>query len=161
MGKIDRKVQQQLQNMPDNMQFSTMDDSMRCTKTYYNGLKGQPDDIQMDSPAGVVFYNLQICFQNKSNICEGVIEDIIWSFRQSGIPNGVTWQGFRALFKLGYIRFTDARGTILLGGPNEKSWYQWTPKYYNLLLEDTGRKEAPLNIAESIKGKDTTVDKIE
>lgn len=132
----------------------------RCVRLNYYGLKDNPADIRMDTPAGVVFYNLQLCYKTSKNICEASIEDVIWGFRQSGIPNDITWQGFRALAKAGYINFTNDKNIVLLGGITEKSWYSWTDKYYKLLLSGP-EKTVEVKIDDTIKGKDTTYEKID
>lgn len=134
---------------------------LRQVRPFYHGLKEPPMDFAQESPAGVVFYNLQICYQNQKNVSEGSVADVIWGFRQSGIPNNITWQGFNDLKKLGYISFTGDLGVPLLGTPNENMWYQWTQKYYNLLLNATDGHETLLEVTDKIKGKDTTVDKVD
>lgn len=132
---------------------------LRCTKQFYNGLKYNPEDIKQDSPAGVVFYNLNLCYQHGKNVSEGCVEDVIWGFRQSGIPANIVVDGFTELYRLGYLNFTDPNGTMLLGTFNEKAWYQWTRKFYSLLLE--GNQKQEILISDSIKPEDTTVDKLE
>ncbi len=133
---------------------------LRQVLYYYNGLKEKPIDIRDESPEGVVFYNLQICYGNQKNVSEGSVEDVIWGFRQSGIPNNITWDGFRTLKKLGYLNFTNDMGVTLFGDPTPQMWYRWTQKYYNLLLKTTEGTQNLL-VDDKIKGKDTTVDKVD
>jgi len=142
-----------------NLKLQSNLPGLRQVRPFYYGLKESPIDIKQASPAGVVFFNLQVCYSNQKNISEGSIEDVIWGFRQSGLPNNITWQGFLDLHKLGYIRFTNSVGVSLLGTPSEKMWYQWTDKYYSILLLSP-EVENDLQIEDKIKGKDTTVEKV-
>ena len=132
---------------------------LRPVMAHYFGLKERPIDIVDSTPEGVVFFNLQVCYQNQGNVSEGTVEDVIWGFRQSGIPNNVTWDGFRILKKLGYLRFTNDIGVALIGNPTPKMWYQWTPKYFEILLDRAMEKDT-LEFDKKIKGEDTTVDKV-
>ena len=131
---------------------------LRPVRHHYFGVKERPIDIREESPEGVVFFNLQVCYKNQGNVSEGTVEDVIWGFRQSGIPNDITWKGLITLNKLGYINFTNDIGIPLLGEPNPKMWYQWTDKYLNLLLANPSQTE--LEIDDRIKGKDTTIDRV-
>ena len=129
---------------------------LRTVKHSYHGLKIQPEDFQQESPAGVLFYNLQLCYQHQKNVSEGMIGDVIWGFRQSGIPGNIVMDGFTELYRLGYLGFTDPNGIQLLGTFNDKAWYKWSQKFFSL-LED---KDVPaeVTIVDSIKPEDKTVD---
>ena len=130
---------------------------LRTVRPFYHGLKKQPDDFRQESPAGVLFYNLQLCYQHQKNISEGMVGDIIWGFRQSGIPGNIVMDGFTELYRLKYLDFTDERGTHLLGSFNEKSWYKWTARFLILLLDTPEQTIAP-HIVDSIRPEDKTVD---
>jgi hypothetical protein len=153
------KVKKQLQEMPDKMKLQNNSPRLRVVVPYYNGITTSPPEIPQDSPGGVVFFNLQLCYQNQQNVSEGILEDVIWGFRQSGIPADITWEGFKTLKKFGYIFFHDGTGTAIIGDPNEKLWYRWTLKYIDLLR---GRHETneSLKIEEHIKPVDTNWEKI-
>lgn len=144
-----------------NLKLQSNKPGLRQVRPFFHGLKEQPIDITQQSPAGVVFFNLQICYDVQKNVSEGSVEDVIWGFRQSGIPNNITWDGFRTLKDLGYITFTDSMGVTLFGDPSPAMWYQWTQKYYGLLLLNPVGPSENLKIVDSIKGQDTTIEKVE
>jgi hypothetical protein len=148
-----------IQAEKDIQQQSLKPQGLRIVKHSFTGLKANPDDFSQESPAGVVFYNLQICYQNGGNVSEGSVGDVIWGFRQSGIPGNIVMDGFTELYRLGYLDFTDPNGIQLLGSFNEKAWYKWSPKYFGL-LQDANQKSDVL-ISDSIKPEDTTVEKLE
>lgn len=130
---------------------------LRTVVPTYTGLKVQPQDFPQESPAGVLFYNLQLCYQHQKNVSEGSVGDVIWGFRQSGIPGNIVMDGFAELYRLRYLEFTDEFGIKLLGTFNEKSWYQWTRKFLDLLL-DAKDVASKTTIVDSIKPEDKTVD---
>lgn len=153
MKEVYDNVKKELQEMPEKLTLQNYSPKLRVIKPYYNGLSKEPEDIRMDSPAGVVFYNLQICYSNQKNISEGVIEDIIWGFRQSGIPADITWEGLKDLKKKGYIFFHDGTGVAIIGQLTEKLWYRWTSKFFDL-LRDQFAPTVNLGIDDKIKPKD-------
>ena len=136
---------------------------LRVTKNHYFGIKEWPEQIGRDTPAGIVFANLNLCFKNSGNVSEGSIEDIIWGFRQSGIPNQITFKGFKELKELGFMDFTDELGVVIVGEPSaqrvDSIWYKWSNKFYQNLL-DKPEKE-PTAMDTNINAVDTTVDALE
>lgn len=109
--------------------------NLRATRATYFGLKEHPKEFKPESPAGIVFANLNVCYKENNNVSEGIMEDVIWGFAQAGIPRYLTWDGLLALGKFGYLTFTDEQRVLMIGTPAEAMWYRWTPKFYNLLLE--------------------------
>lgn len=115
---------------------------LRTVRHYFNGLKKDPEDIRQDSPSGVVFYNLCICYQNNNSVSEGAIDDVIWGFRQSGIPPYITQEGFKGLKNKGYITYSDPHGRDVIGstfGPGV--YYKWTNRFFELLLEKEDKEK--------------------
>jgi len=82
---------------------------LRVRRSQYHGLKTWPEDIRRDSPEGVVFSNLNICYKNMGNVCESLIGNILWGFRQSGIPSNVAYDGLKGLIAKGYMCLTASR----------------------------------------------------
>lgn len=142
---------------PLNPDLSTLKpNGLKTVRSTYTGLKHQPSDIPQQSPAGVLFYNLQLCYQHQKNVSEGCIKDLLWGFRQSGIPSNIVMDGFTELYRLRYLSFTTPEGTAVLGTFNEKCWFKWDRKFFDLLMEDG--KVSELLISDSIKPEDKTVD---
>ena len=135
-----------------------VENTLRTVRNNFHGIKSWPKEFQQASPAGVVFGNLLLCYSHQKNISEGILKDVVWGFRQSGIPHNITLDGFSDLYKYGYLIFTDEVGVQHLGSFNENSWYKWTPKFFELLLESGNGSITLDNI---ILPKDTTVDKLE
>lgn len=139
---------------------TTSEHELRIVKPYFYGLKYAPSEFNENTPAGVVFFNLMMCYQGAGSVGEGQIENIIWGFRQSGIPNYLTFDGFRDLCKHGYIEFITSEGHSIIGTePNEKYFFKWKDKFFQMLLEKP--EKAPAVEVERVETKDTTWDKVE
>ena len=69
----------------------------------------------------------------------------------------------RGLYEKGYLKFSDEAGHIIVGEPTaqklEMVWYQWTPKFYQLLLDQPEKENTALDT--TLNAKDTTVEKLE
>lgn len=131
------QAQQILSKEKDLKIASQVADDLRVIKSNYFGIRYMPEDIRTDSPEGVVFYILNVCFFNAGNVSEGVVKNVVWGFRQSGIPGAIVWDGMKNLAAKGYIIWTDKAGTQILGDINENYWYKFTPKFTNTLAENT------------------------
>ncbi len=155
-------IQEQLRTMPEKIAAEGTIPGLRLILNYYNGLREHPQDIRMDSPEGVVFYNLNLCYKNQNSVSEGTIGDIIWGFRQSGIPVSVVRDGLMALKKLGYLNWTGdghpSGGMLMLGDPKETYWIRWTDKFHKLLLPKGEAVEIPKELHQDHKTFNITND---
>jgi hypothetical protein len=130
---------------------------LKVVQPYFFGLKVAPDDIRQDTPAGVVFYTLCMCYMNQGNVSEGQVADVMYGFAQSGIPRNVTLDGFRDLQKLNYMNANSPEGTYIFGDLQPELYYKWTQKFFELCART---KEEATEVAE-VKVEDTTVNKLE
>ena len=121
------------QNMDQRLEVYNSAPRLKVVKPFYNGLNSYPSELEKNTSAHVVFYNLQQCYEQVGNVSEGVVEDIIWGFRQAGIPAAVTWDGLNQLKKLGFVYFHDGTGRVILGDVSDKLWFRWSLKYIDLL----------------------------
>lgn len=129
-------IRNQLQSMPNQISISKPDTGVRTVRTKYYGLKKAPSEFRFETNAGIVFYYLNRCYGNQENICEGVVEDVMWGFLQEGIPKRNTYQGFQELKKHGYMNFTDKNRIVVFSDDIHELWYKWTQKFYDLLIDD-------------------------
>jgi len=124
----------------DKITLQDNEPRLRIMKPFYNGLLSYPSEIGENTAAHVVFYNLQQCYEQTGNVSEGIVEDVIWGFRQAGIPGSVTWKGINDLKKLGFIYFHDGTGRVLFGDATEKMWFRWSLKFLDILAGVNGPK---------------------
>jgi hypothetical protein len=127
-------------NMDQRLEVYNKEPRLKVVKPFYNGLNTYPPEIVQNTAAHVVFYNLQQCYEQVGNISEGIIEDLVWGFRQAGIPANITWKGLNELKKLGFIYFHDGTGRVILGDATDKLWFRWSLKFIDLLR---GKFDAP------------------
>ena len=113
---------------------------LRTVLPYYWGLKEWPLDIGRDTPAGVVFGNLHICFLNAKNVSEGVLGDFVGGFKISGIPERITMDGIKDLVAKDYLTLRDVQGTNYTGNilPTVPVKVGYTKKFLGLLLDKSG-----------------------
>jgi hypothetical protein len=137
----------------DKITLNTVGPRLKVMKPFYHGLISLPEEIKENTAAYVVFYNLQQCYEQSGNVSEGIVEDVIWGFRQAGIPANTTWKGINDLKKLGFMYFHDGTGRVVLGDATEKVWYKWTLKFLDLLAGLQG-PAIKLTKDERIAGKD-------
>ena len=130
---------------------------LRTVKQNFYGLKYSPKEFNENTPAGVVFFNLMVCYDRAKNVSEGQIGDIIWAFKQSGIPGPITFDGFKELKKHKYLDFITPTGELILGDPDEDVFFRWTDKFFNMLLEEESKESAAINRVET---EATTWDKV-
>lgn len=130
---------------------------LRVIKDFFYGLKYAPNEFDENSPAGVVFFNLCVCYQNAGSVGEGQIGNIIWGFRQSGIPGEVTFDGFKELKKHKYIDFITPTGEYIFGDPTEQMFFRWTQKFFDMLITDPKTEKIDM---ERVETEDTTWDKV-
>lgn len=130
---------------------------LRTVAYYFHGFKKRPEDIDPNTPEGVVFFNLAICYKNQGNISEGQIADVMYGFSQSGIPKNITLDGFKKLYNLQYISCTDPDGNFVFSEPKPDLYYKWTQKFFNLLAQTPEEAEDPVET----EIKDTTINKLE
>jgi hypothetical protein len=103
-------------NMDQRLEVYNKEPRLKVVKPFYNGLNTYPPEIVQNTAAHVVFYNLQQCYEQVGNISEGIIEDLVWGFRQAGIPANI------------------------LGDATDKLWFRWSLKFIDLLR---GKFDAP------------------
>jgi hypothetical protein len=153
-------IQDQLRAMPEKIVAGETIPGLRILRHYYKGLREHPKDIRMDSPEGVVFYNLNLCYKNQNSVSEGIIGDIIWGFRQSGIPVSVVRDGLVALKNLGYMTW-DINNMVMLGEPKENYYIRWGNKFLELLLTQGDSVEIPKELHQDHNTFNITDGKVE
>lgn len=136
---------------------TTKEMPLKIVQHYFFGLKKAPDDIKQDTPAGVVFYTLCMCYMNQGNVSEGQVADVMYGFAQSGIPRNITLDGFRELQKLKYINANAPDGTYVFGELSPDLYYKWTQKFFELCART---REEATEVAD-VNVEDTTVNKLE
>ena len=107
----------------------------RLVADRFFGYKEHPKEFTDKTPAGFMFAMFGVIFQKQGSIKESQIKEVIWGFKQSGIPSNIIIDGLRELKQHGYLQFTDEKGNILFGDPTPDMWYKFSPKYLNLLLD--------------------------
>lgn len=107
----------------------------KIVQNNFHGLRQLPEDVTINSPAGIVFFNLCQCFALADNVEEGPIENVMSGFYVSGINPATVMDGFIELYRLQYIEFVDVYGTALLGTVNEKAWYKLTPRFFHCVAK--------------------------
>lgn len=107
----------------------------KVVQDHFYGLRAMPEGVVVNSPAGVVFFNLAQCFALADNIEEGPIENVMSGFHVSGIQASTVMDGFVELYRLQYVDFVDAYGTAMLGTVNEKTWYKITPRFLHCVAK--------------------------
>lgn len=131
---------------------------LRVVCPYFYGFKKKPEDIDPNTPEGVVFFNLAVCYKNQGNVSEGQIADVMYGFAQSGIPKNITMDGLNKLRELKYINPNTPEGHFVFASEFKPSlYYKWTQKFFDLLAKNP--KEAEEEVSTEIK--DTTVNKLE
>jgi hypothetical protein len=141
------------QNMDQRLEVYDKEPRLKVVKPFFNGLTSYPSELERNTVAHVVFYNLQQCYEQTGNVSEGIVEDMVWGFRQVGIPPHITWDGLNKLKKMGFLYFHDGTGRVIFGDATEKLWFRWTLKYTDLLRGRCDRKE-PLKKDERVDPKD-------
>lgn len=121
------------EHMDQKLEIKNEGPRLKVVRPYYNGLITYPTEIEKNTSAHVVFYNLLQCYEQCGNLSEGIVEDLIWGFRQADIPATITWDGLNNLKKLGFMFFHDGTGRVILGNVSEKLWFRWTLKFIDLL----------------------------
>ena len=149
-GKYDEKKAKAILESESTMMVSP--NSLKQILPYYKGLKEWPSDIMRDSPAGVVFGNLNICFQNANNVSEGLLTDFVGGFKISGIPEKITLDGIKDLVKKDYVHLRDAQGTSYSGSilPSGPVKVGYTKKFLNLLLDYDHKDGAEIGVEEKV-----------
>lgn len=107
----------------------------KVVQDHFYGLRAMPEDVVVNSPAGIVFFNLAQCFALADNIEEGPIENVMSGFHVSGIQASTVMDGFIELYRLQYVDFVDAYGTTMLGTVNEKTWYKIAPRFLHCVAK--------------------------
>ncbi len=107
----------------------------KVVQNHFFGLRKLPEDIVVNSPAGIVFFNLAQCFALADNIEEGPIENVMSGFYVSGIEPNTVMDGFIELYRLQYVDFVDVYGTAMLGTVNAKTWYKIAPRFYHCVAK--------------------------
>ena len=131
---------------------------------HFFGLRQMPDGVEVNSLAGIVFFNLAQCFALADNIEEGPIENVMHGFKISGISPATVMDGFIDLYRQSYVEFVDVYGTALLGTVNEKAWYKLTPRFFHCVAKtkeqalkndkDIGKNKTPeLNFIDKLSLK--------
>lgn len=156
MSKYSAEQAGQILQQEKEINFNLQEEPLRTVQRFFNGIVGLPEGVQEDSPAGVVFLNLCVCYQNQGNVSEGLVNDIIYGFAQSGIPKYITIDGFKELQKLNVVEATDRLGTHLFGDITPASYFKWTRKFFGCLIPH-GEKKV---LVDEKRFKDTTVDKL-
>lgn len=141
------------QNMDQRLNIYNKEPRLKVVRPFFNGLISYPEELERNTAAHVVFYNLQQCYEQVGNVSEGIIEDLIWGFRQASIPAYITWEGLNNLKKLGFLYCHDGTGRVIFGDATEKLWFRWTLKYIDILRGKCDPK-IPLKKDERVDPKD-------
>lgn len=110
--------------------------------------------MNLRNEAIIVLKLLFACFEKQGKVAEGLIGDILWGFAQAQppIPEALTWNGLKYLWKDGYVKFQAPDGSYVdpLSDQIGKSWIRYTPKILSMVYEDLGeiKTEKPFLVSE-------------
>lgn len=130
---------QQNITLPSSLLTDSSAEPLKILLKPYKGITHTPADVGQGDVACFVFIELQKCFQKQGFVAEGLMGNVIWGFEQCGFDPRAVAAGLQALRKLGYLIYTDPRGTEiheLSFDPKTLIWIRYTSKMLNLFVRE-------------------------
>ena len=114
-----------------------------CSEAFYREFGRPYSAVYKEIPtniapeAQIVLHCLFSCFDRQKSVQEGILEDLIWGFEQSGTHRVCTITGLKELLKLGYIK-VQAKDNAYIDFTSEKigeAFMRYQPKLLEMAYE--------------------------
>lgn len=109
---------------------------LRKIRPFHTATKQVPSSLP--SEAKIVLMALFDCFDKQKSVKEGLVDDLVWGFKQARLPSQLTANGLMQLMKLGYIKFQAPDGGYIDFASDriKRAWIRYQPKLLEMVYED-------------------------
>lgn len=80
-------------------------------------------------------------FEDKKSVEEGLVGDMIWGFKQGGIPPEATYTALGEMEKFGYVKFQAPDNTFVTLNSDRigSAWIKYQPKLLDMIYYKGGK----------------------
>jgi hypothetical protein len=124
-------------HLPSSMLEDPTQEPLTIILTPYQGITHVPSELGTNDTASLVFIELNKCFKRAGFVAEGMLANLIWGFEECGYSANNVASGLSKLRRLGYVRYSDARGNPISDiafDPKKPIWIRYDKKFTELFV---------------------------
>ena len=123
--------------LPSSLLIDSNREPLKCILSPYRGLTHVPSEL--DGTALMVFIELNKCFEEKKQVSEGLLNNVMWGLELAGYDPRHVASGLSELRRKSYIYYSDAQGQKISDQTFDKKvplWIRYDKKFTSLFIKN-------------------------